>query len=90
MRFQGFRSVSDYEHACSDHGFLTERIPFINKNDVDQPLFLLVTKVSTPTLSSVAGWHLILSDESAEIMSGIINGSDEKRLEKAGYIPQSY
>ena len=70
MKFNGFRSVSEYETECARLGCHTERVPF---HSGDERFFVLVTGAPMETATSVQTWHLFPEDESAELLRGIIN-----------------
>lgn len=68
--FHGFRTLREYERECARNGFTTRREPFY-KNGL--PYFVLITSPpQTPT--GVSCWELFPADESAPILSGVING----------------
>lgn len=84
--FRGFRSLQEYESECARAGYATRRVPF-HKNGF--PCFVLI--VSPPkTATSVEAWTLFPADESAPLLSGVINGYDSNYLGKLadnGYYP---
>lgn len=86
MRFNGFESIAEYEQACSRTGFVTKRIPY-GSADQEDGYFVLLTSPKIPSPTSLSTWHLFTVDESRELMSGVVNGYDEKRLAQAGFIP---
>lgn len=87
MKFNGFRSISEYENECMRLGFSTKRYPFFKDGE---NFFVLVTEPPTKTPTSVKSWHLFSVDEKLELMDGVINGDDSNYLGKlaaAGYFP---
>ncbi len=84
MKFHGFNSISQYEQACRENGFTTRRIPCSLNDALANDHFILETKLINGSRSSISTWHLFTSDETKEIMNGIFNGIDEKRLIEVG------
>lgn len=87
MKFHGFNSISQYEQACRENGFTTRRIPCLLNGAPANDYFILETKLINGSESSISTWHLFTSDETNEIMNGVFNGIDEKRLIKVGIVP---
>lgn len=85
--YNGFRSVEDYEKACTQNGFTTRRVPF---HKGDEKYFLLITTPpGHPTGSSIEHWVLFTADTMAQVLDGNVDGNYLDKLAADGYYPDS-
>lgn len=87
MRFNGFRSIAEFESECRKCGQPTVRIPFVRG---DEKFFVLISDLEHRTATSVAAWHLFTEDEEQNPLNGVINGWESNFLGKLaaqGYSP---
>lgn len=72
MKFNGFRSIAEYESECARLHYSTTRIPFHRGNE---KYFILVT--GSPNYGNkpgtVCSWHLFDIAETEELLDGIID-----------------
>ena len=82
MKFNGFRSIAEYESECARLHYSTTRIPFHRGNE---KYFILVT--GSPNYGNkpgtVCSWHLFDIAETKELLDGIIDAEGAvKRVDK--------
>ena len=71
LQFHGFRSISEFEHECQKLGYVTKRTPYHRSGD-SRSYFLLTVIDPHPTQTSCDSWYVFTSDETAEVLSGVI------------------
>ena len=77
MKFNGFRSISEYEQECQRLGWKTRRVPCSREME---RYFILIVTPPQGSGSAIEAWHLFDMAETREVLDGVINGVKENFL----------